>query len=61
LFLKTWGGTNYIEILPRKVEMINSLDKVIGDPWRFYGQGLIIRFNSVDDASRLFALLQRSL
>jgi len=36
LFLKTWEYTNYIELLPRKIGMINdTIIKVIGDSWKF--------------------------
>jgi hypothetical protein len=62
LFLKIWGGVNFVELRPRKIKMVNNTTiKVVGDPWRFYGQGWIIRFNSSDDASRIFIQLQRAL
>jgi hypothetical protein len=62
LFLKIWGGVNYVELLPRKIKMVNNMTiKVVGDPWRFYSQGWIIRFNSSDDASGIFNQLQRAL
>ena len=62
LFLKIWKGWDYFEILPRKIERIdNSTIKVIGDPWRFYTQGFLLRFYYPDEASIIFTQLELAL